>query len=304
MIAPSLPPELERLRTELLRPDRRLARPPLDPERLRRVRRAAHQIRLDAIEMTHAATCGHPGGPLGMAEMMATLFLEHLVLDPKNPSWPGRDRFVLSNGHTCAGLYSILSQLGFFPRTLLPTFRKFGSPLQGHPHLGELPGVEMATGSLGNGVSVAAGMALQAKASGMPVRIYASTSDGENQEGQPWEQATSSVHYDLDNLCLLLDWNNVQIDGHVEDVMSVGDLAAKWASFGWFVQKVDGHDVAAVHAALSRAKEEKGRPSMIVCKTTLGRGVSYMENNPKFHGVAPNDEEYAQALRELGPLPG
>jgi transketolase len=275
----------------------------LSPDRIRRIRRAAHQIRLDAIEMTHAATCGHPGGPLGMAEMLATLVLEHLRLDPKNPKWPQRDRFVLSNGHTCAGLYSILSQLGFFSRDLLPTFRKFGSPLQGHPHYGDLPGVEMATGSLGNGLSAAAGMALIAKMDGLAVRVYATSSDGENQEGQPWEQATSSVHYELDNLCVLLDWNNVQIDGHVEEVMSVGDLAAKWAAFGWFVQSIDGHDVLAIHQALLRAKGEKGRPSMIVCKTTLGKGVSFMENNPKFHGTAPNDAEFARALRELGPLP-
>ena len=275
----------------------------LPPDRIRRIRRAAHQIRLDAIEMTHAATCGHPGGPLGMAEMLATLFLEHLRFDPKNPKWPLRDRFVLSNGHTCAGLYSILSQLGFFSRDLLPTFRKFGSPLQGHPHYGDLPGVEMATGSVGNGLSAAAGMALIAKMDGSAVRVYATSSDGENQEGQPWEPATSSIHYRLDNLCVLLDWNNVQIDGHVEEVMSVGDLAAKWAAFGWFAQSVDGHDIVAIHEALLRAKKEKGRPSMIVCKTTLGRGVSFMENNPKFHGTAPTDTEYAQALKELGPLP-
>jgi len=276
---------------------------PLTPDRIRAIRRAAHQIRLDAIEMTHEATCGHPGGPLGMAEMLATLFLTKMRVDPRRPDWRERDRFVLSNGHTCAGLYSILSQLGFFPREELKTFRKFGARLQGHPHYGELPGVEMATGSLGNGLSAAAGMALAAKRDGLPTRVYGTTSDGENQEGQPWEQATSSVHYRLDNLCLMLDWNNIQIDGLVEKVMSVGNLAAKWGAFGWFVQEVDGHDVAQIHAALTRAESEKGRPSMIVCKTTLGKGVSFMENNPKFHGTAPTDQEYAKALAELGPLP-
>lgn len=275
----------------------------LTPERIREIHRAAHQIRLDAIEMTHEARCGHPGAPLGMAEILATLFLAKMRLDPDRPDWFERDRFVLSNGHACAGLYSILSQLGYFPREELKTFRKLGSRLQGHPHYGDLPGVEMATGSLGNGVSAAAGMALAAKRDGLPTRVYATTSDGENQEGQPWEQATSSVHYRLDNLCLLLDWNGIQIDGKVDQVMSVGNLAAKWAAFGWFVQEVDGHDVAHVHAALTRAEQEKGRPSMIACRTTLGKGVSYMENNPKFHGTAPTDEEYRQALRELGPLP-
>ncbi len=271
----------------------------LGPEQRELVLATAHQIRLDALEMVHQAGCGHPGGPLGMAEMLAVLYRTQMRFDPAQPDEMGRDRFVLSNGHTCAGLYSILSQVGFFDRTMLRSFRKLGSPLQGHPHRGSLPGVDMSTGSLGTGLSVAAGMALAAKADGRDLRVYASTSDGENQEGQPWEMATSAVHYDLDNLCLMLDWNGIQIDGNTSDVMDAGDLRAKWEAFGWHALEIDGHDVDALYAAFEEAKAEKGRPSILCCRTSIGKGVSFMEDTSAFHGCAPDDEQYETALAEL-----
>ena len=260
----------------------------------------ANRMRRDVIRMVHAAGCGHPGGPLGLAEIFAALYFAEMAVDPADPRHPQRDRPVLSNGHCCAILYSALARRGFFPLEELHRFRKFGSPLQGHPHYGHLPGVEMSTGSLGNGLSVAAGMALAQKIDGSPARIYAVTSDGENEEGQPWEMATSAVHYGLGNLTLLLDWNGIQIDGPTRKVMDPRDLAAKWRAFGWHVEDIDGHDLGAILAALDRAREESDRPSLLACHTVIGKGVSYMENVATFHGKAPNDEEAVQALRELG----
>lgn len=260
----------------------------------------ANRMRRDVIRMVHAAACGHPAGPLGMAEMMSVLYFHEMAVDPAQPEHPQRDRFVLSNGHCCAALYSTLARRGFFPAEDLAQFRKFGSHFQGHPHLGALPGIEMSTGSLGTGVSVAGGMALAAKVDGSPARIYAVTSDGESQEGQPWENATAAAHYGLGNLTLLLDWNGIQIDGRTEDVMNPGDIGAKYAAFGWQVLEVDGHDIQGLIDALAEARADTSRPTLLACRTKIGKGVSYMEDVPDFHGMAPNDEQAVLALQELG----
>lgn len=265
-----------------------------------RILEMAHQVRIDTIRMTHAAASGHPGGPLGMADFLSVLFHAHLSLRPDNLGAPDRDRFILGNGHTCAGYYSLLSQIGVLPRELLATFRKLGSPLQGHPHRNPELGIDMSTGSLGNGLSVGVGMALAARLSGWRNRVYVTSSDGESQEGQVWEAATSAAHYRVDRLTVLVDFNNVQIDGHMRDVMDIRDLRSKYEAFGWWAVDVDGHDVDAVDAALCEAREVRGRPSALVCHTTIGKGVSFMENDPGWHGKPPGDAEAARALAELG----
>lgn len=271
----------------------------LSKERQSEIEAVARQIRVDIIDMVHAAACGHPGGPLGMADFMATLWMEHLNITKENLHDPQRDRFVLGNGHTCAGLYAALAQKGIIARELLPTFRKLGSPLQGHPHRNAELGIDMSTGSLGTGLSTAQGMALAAKVNGWPTRVYATSSDGESEEGQIWEAATSAAHYGLSNLTVLVDFNNIQIDGEMRKVMDVRDLREKYQAFGWHALDVDGHDVAAIDAALCAAREETERPSALICHTTIGKGVSFMEGKASWHGVAPNDEEAREALAEL-----
>lgn len=268
-------------------------------ERKRELEGVARQIRRDVIEMVHAAACGHPGGPLGMADFMAVLFMEHLNLSPETLHDPQRDRFVLGNGHTCAGLYAALAAKGIVPRDLLLTFRKLGSPLQGHPHRNAELGIDMSTGSLGTGLSTAQGMALAAKKNGWSTRVYATSSDGESEEGQVWEAATSAAHYGLSNLTVLVDFNNIQIDGAMRDVMNVRDLRLKYEAFGWHALDVDGHDVDEIDAALRAAKAETERPSALICHTTIGKGVSFMEGQASWHGVAPNDEQAREALAEL-----
>jgi len=272
----------------------------LTTESKARIEAAARQTRADVVRMVNAATCGHPGGPLGMADFMSTLFMEHLRLDTQNLHDEKRDRFILSNGHTCAGLYSLLSQKGIIPRDMLLSFRKLGSPLQGHPHRNPELGIDMSTGSLGNGLSIGAGMALAARLNGWDTRIYVTSSDGESQEGQVWEAATSAAHYSLANLTVLVDFNNIQIDGVMREVMNVRDLREKYEAFGWHAVDVDGHDVDAIDAALCAAREVQDRPSALICKTIIGKGVSFMEGKASWHGVAPNDEETATALAEIG----
>ena len=264
------------------------------------VETAARQIRIDTVRMVHAAACGHPGGPIGMADFMATLFMRHMNLTPETLNQPDRDRFVLGNGHTCAGYYSILSQKGLIPRDELLTFRKMGSRLQGHPHRTPDMGIDFSTGSLGNSLSVALGMALAAKSNGWDSRIYSASSDGESQEGQIWEAATAAAHYGASNLTVLVDFNNVQIDGYMRDVMDVRDLRAKYEAFGWHALDVDGHDIDAIDAALVASREETERPTALICHTLIGKGVSFMENQPGWHGVAPGDEDARRALVELG----
>ncbi len=259
----------------------------------------ACKIRMGVIESTYGAKAGHPGGSLSAADVYTYLYFKEMNIDPKNPRWEDRDRFVLSKGHTTPGLYSTLAERGFFPVADLPTFRHIDSYLQGHPNMNMVPGVDMSTGSLGQGVSVATGMALGAKKTGKSCRVYSLLGDGEIQEGQVWEAAMAAAHYKLDNLCIVIDNNGLQIDGNIADVMSPYPIVDKFQSFGFHVIAIDGHDFDQIEAAFAEAKTVKGQPTAIVMTTTKGKGVSYMENNAGWHGKAPNDAEYAQAMSEL-----
>jgi len=259
----------------------------------------ACKVRMGIIESTHGAKAGHPGGSLSAAEMFTYLYFKEMKIDPKNPKWEGRDRFVLSKGHTTPGLYATLANRGFFPVEDLPKFRHIDSYLQGHPNMNTVPGVDMSTGSLGQGVSVAVGMALAAKHTGKTNRVYSLLGDGEIQEGQVWEACMAAAHYNLDNLCIVIDNNGLQIDGSIDDVMSPYPIVDKLKAFGFHVVAIDGHDFEAIEEAFAKAKSIKGAPSAIVMKTVKGKGVSYMENQAGWHGKAPNDEEYAVAMAEL-----
>jgi transketolase len=259
----------------------------------------ACRVRMGVVTSTHGAKAGHPGGSLSAADLFTYLYFREMKVDPKNPKWEGRDRFVLSKGHTAPGMYAALAHRGFFPVEDLPTLRHIDSYLQGHPNMNTVPGVDMSTGSLGQGVSVAAGMALAAKKQGQDVRVYTLLGDGEIQEGQVWEAFMFASHYKLDNLCVIIDNNGLQIDGKIEDVMSPYPIVDKLEAFGFEVASIDGHDFDQIEAAMEQAKATKGKPFAIVMKTVKGKGVSYMENNAGWHGKAPNDEEYAQAMAEL-----
>ena len=259
----------------------------------------ACKVRMGVVEATHGAKSGHPGGSLSAAEVYTYLYFKEMNIDPKNPKWEDRDRFVLSKGHTTPGLYSVLAQRGYFPVEDLPTFRHIDSYLQGHPNMNMVPGVDMSTGSLGQGVSVATGMALAAKHTGKTNRVYSLLGDGEIQEGQVWEACMAAAHYKLDNLCIVIDNNGLQIDGNIADVMSPYPIVDKLEAFGFAVKAVDGHNFDELEAAFAQARETKGKPFAIVMTTTKGKGVSYMENNAGWHGKAPNDAEYAQAMLEL-----
>ena len=262
----------------------------------------ACKVRMGVIESTYGAKAGHPGGSLSSAEIFTWLYFKEMNIDPANPKWADRDRFVLSKGHTAPGLYSVLANRGFFPVEDLPTLRHIDSYLQGHPNMNTVPGVDMSTGSLGQGVSVAVGMAKGAKHTGKANRVYALLGDGEIQEGQVWEACMAAAHYDLDNLCIVIDNNGLQIDGNIADVMSPYPIVDKLAAFGFHVIAIDGHDFEQIEAALAEAKTVKGKPSAIVMKTVKGKDVSFMENNAGWHGKAPNDAEYAQAMSELKAL--
>ena len=259
----------------------------------------ACKVRMGIIEGTHGAKAGHPGGSLSAAEVFTYLYFKEMSVDPKNPKWADRDRFVLSKGHTAPGLYAALAHKGFFPVEDLPTLRHIGSYLQGHPNMNETPGVDMSTGSLGQGISAAAGMALAAKYQGKDCRVYTLLGDGEIQEGQVWEACMFAAHYNLDNFCAIIDNNGLQIDGKVADVMSPYPIDEKLKAFGFDVTVVDGHDFEQLEAAFAQARATKGKPFAIIMKTVKGKGVSFMENNAGWHGKAPNDEEYAQAMAEL-----
>ena len=260
---------------------------------------AACKIRMGIVESTYHAKCGHPGGRLSATEMFTYLYFKEMNIGPAQPKKADRDRFVLSKGHTAPGLYSTLANRGFFPVEDLKTLRRIDSYLQGHPNMNTVPGVDMSTGSLGQGVSVAAGMALAAKHKGESCRVYTLLGDGEIQEGQCWEAFMLAAHYDLDNLCVIIDNNGLQIDGNIADVMSPYPIVDKLAAFGFHVEAIDGHDYDAIEAALNTARATKGQPTAIVMKTTKGKGVSYMENQAGWHGKAPNDAEYEQAINEL-----
>ena len=259
----------------------------------------ACKVRMGVIESTYGAKAGHPGGSLSAAEVFTYLYFKEMNIDPKNPKWEDRDRFVLSKGHTTPGLYATLANRGFFPVEDLPTFRHIDSYLQGHPNMNTVPGVDMSTGSLGQGVSVATGMALGAKHAGKTCRVYSLLGDGEIQEGQVWEACMAAAHYKLDNLCIVVDNNGLQIDGNIADVMSPYPIVDKLVAFGFHVIAIDGHDFDQIEAAMNEARQTKGKPTAIVMTTTKGKGVSFMENDAGWHGKAPNDAEYAKAMEEL-----
>ena len=259
----------------------------------------ACKVRMGIVTATHGAKSGHPGGSLSAADLFTYLYFRELNIDPRDPRKEDRDRFVLSKGHTAPGLYTALALRGFFPVEDLPTLRHVGSYLQGHPNMNTVPGVDMSTGSLGQGISCACGMALGAKHQGKTYRVYTLLGDGEIQEGQVWEACMFASHYKLDNLCVIVDNNNLQIDGKVSDVMSPYPITDKLEAFGFHVIAIDGHDFDQIEKAMNEARETKGCPTAIVMTTVKGKGVSYMENQAGWHGKAPNDAEYAQAMNEL-----
>lgn len=260
----------------------------------------ARNIRKDIVTMIHGSKSGHPGGSLSAVEILTALYFDEMNVDPRNPKKEDRDRFVLSKGHAAPVLYSTLAEKGYFDKSELNSLRKIGAMLQGHPDMKGTPGVEMSTGSLGQGFSVASGMAMASKLDNAPWRVYTVLGDGEAQEGIVWEAAMSAAHYKLDNLVAFLDYNGLQIDGQVENVMNIGPIGSKFKSFGWNVIEIDGHDFDQIFAALDMAKETVGKPTMIIAKTVKGKGVSFMENNPGWHGNAPSDSDLEKALAELG----
>ena len=259
----------------------------------------AAKVRMGIIESTHGAKAGHPGGSLSATEMFTYLYFKELNIDPKNPKAENRDRFVLSKGHTAPGLYAALAHRGFFPVEDLPTLRHIDSYLQGHPNMNTVPGVDMSTGSLGQGISTAVGMALGAKHQNKDFRVYTLLGDGEIQEGQVWEACMAAAHYKLDNLVVIVDNNGLQIDGNIADVMSPYPIFDKLVAFGFHTIAIDGHDFDAIEKALKQAKTVKGQPTAILMTTIKGKDVSYMENDAGWHGKAPNDAEYEVAMTEL-----
>ena len=256
-------------------------------------------IRKSVIEAVYHAGSGHPGGSLGIVELLTALYFKEMKIDPKNPKDPNRDRFVLSKGHCSPALYGALAERGFFPKEDIKTFRKIDSYLQGHPSMRHVPGVDMSTGSLGQGVCAANGMALAAKMDKKDYRVYSILGDGELQEGQVWEAAMFAPHYKLDNLCIMIDNNGLQIDGDVDKVMRVCSIADKFRAFNWNVIEINGHDFGEIFAAFDSARAYKGKPTAIIAKTIKGKGVSFMENVAGWHGMAPNTEQYQQAIKEL-----
>ncbi len=264
-----------------------------------KLKQIATRIRMGIVEGVHAAASGHPGGSLSIADIMAYLYFEEMRVSPEEPRDPDRDRFVLSKGHTAPALYATLAERGFFPRSELCKLRRVDSFLQGHPDMRTVPGVDMSTGSLGLGFSAACGMALSGKLSGKDYRVYTVVGDGESEEGQVWEAAMFAAHYKLDNLCVILDWNGLQIDGPITQVMNPTPHDKKFEAFGFHVISIDAHDLDAIEAAFAEAKEVKGKPTVIIAKSVKGRGVSYMENQAGWHGKAPGDELYEQAVKEL-----
>ena len=259
----------------------------------------APKMRREIIKMLAASGSGHPGGSLSATDIIAVLYSEVMNVDPADPRKADRDRFVLSKGHAAPAIYAALALQGFFPVEELANLRQLGSRLQGHPDMHKLPGVDMSTGSLGQGISAACGMALVAKTDNMPIKVYALLGDGETQEGQVWEAAMFAAHYKLDNLIAFLDHNHLQIDGRVTDVMSPEPEADKWRAFGWHVIEIDGHDLDAIRGAVKEAQSVSGKPVMIIAETVKGKGVSFMEDQAGWHGVAPNKDQAEQALAEL-----
>ena len=260
----------------------------------------ARKIRVDIIEMLEESQSGHPGGSLSAVEILTALYFKEMNIDTSNPKWEDRDRFVLSKGHGTPVLYGTLAERGFFPKEELKNFRKMGSILQGHPDMKEIPGVDMTTGSLGQGLAAANGMALAGKLNNKDYRVYGVIGDGECQEGLIWEAAMLSAHYKLDNITVFLDHNGLQIDGLNKDIMNIEPIDEKFKSFGWNVLTIDGHSIDEILESIERAKATKDKPTIIIAKTFKGKGVSFMENQVGWHGKAPSKEEAQKALEELG----
>jgi len=271
----------------------------MEQAKITELKKIATNIRLGTLEAVYSASSGHPGGSLSIADLLAYLYFVEMKVDPKNPKWEDRDRLVLSKGHTAPGLYAALAEKGFFPKEDLKTFRNIESYLQGHPDMKGTPGVDMTTGSLGLGISAACGMALSGKIYNKDYRVYAIMGDGEQGEGQVWEAAMFAAHYKLDNLCAVLDFNGLQIDGPITEVMNSTPLDKKYEAFNWHVITIDAHDFNQIEAAFEEAKTVKGKPTLILAKSTKGKGVSYMENSVAWHGAAPKQEEYELAVKEL-----
>ena len=263
------------------------------------LQKIANEVRKDIIVSVHSAKAGHPGGSLSAADIFTFLYFEEMNVDPKNPQDPDRDRFVLSKGHTAPGLYGALAEKGFFPKEDLITLRHLGSHLQGHPSMKKTPGIDMSTGSLGQGISAAVGMALAAKLDGKSYRTYTLLGDGEIQEGQVWEAAMFAGAKKLDNLVVIVDNNDLQIDGRVGDVNSPYPIDKKFEAFNFNVINIDAHNFDEMRAAFNKAKETKGVPTAIIAKSVKGKGVSFMEDNGSWHGVAPNDEQFEAAMKDL-----
>ncbi len=273
----------------------------MEEKRKKELAEIARKIRVGIIEAVHSAKSGHPGGSLSIADVLAYLYFEKLRnIDPKNPGKPDRDRMILSKGHCAPGLYSALANRGYFPVEDLKTFRKTDGYLQGHPDMKHTPGVDMSSGSLGQGASVSCGMALSNKIDNTGVRIYAILGDGETEEGQVWEAAMFAAHYKLSNLCWLIDNNGLQIDGPIAEVMNPQPYVDKFTAFGWNVVECDAHDFDSIEAAYTAAENCKDKPTVIISHSIKGKGVSYMENSVSWHGAAPNDEQYEIAMKDLG----
>jgi len=259
----------------------------------------ANEIRKDIVKMITEAKSGHPGGSLSSVDVVTALYFNVMRHNPENPKWEDRDRFILSKGHAAPLLYSVLAESGYLEIKELLTLRKFGSRLQGHPDMKRLPGIEISTGSLGHGLSVGNGMAIAGKLNKRGYRVYVLLGDGECQEGQVWEAAMTASHYRLDNVTAILDYNRLQIDGSVKDVMNINPISDKWRAFGWYVIEINGHDFKEILGSFERVKKLKGKPSIIIAHTTKGKGISFMGNNVDWHGKAPTKEQMVQALKEL-----
>ena len=265
----------------------------------KKLRKIANDVRIDIINEGYSAKSGHPGGALSIADILTVLYFNQMNINPEMPESNLRDRLVLSKGHASAALYAVLAERGFINKEDLKTFRKLGSNLQGHPDMEKVPGVDMSTGSLGQGLSIANGMAIASKMDNLGCRVYCILGDGEIEEGQIWEAAMTSNKYKLDNLCVILDNNGLQIDGNVEDVKALDCLYSKWESFGFNVISCDGHNIEMLIDSFEKARQTKGQPSIIIARTVKGKGVPFMENKAEWHGKAPSDEEYEKAMKVL-----
>jgi transketolase len=272
----------------------------LDQAKLQFLQDKARTLRIEALKMIHTAKSGHPGGSLSIADIITVLYFNEMRVDPQKPAWEDRDRFVLSKGHVCPIWYAVLAEKGFFPKEELATLRKLGSRLQGHPDMKKVPGLDMTTGSLGNGLGIGVGMAKAAKIDRKDYRVYVAVGDGEVQEGSIWEAAMSAAHYKLDNLVVVVDKNNLQVDGFVSEIMAIDPIDEKFKAFGFEVITIDGHDIEQISDAFAKARQIKGKPTCIIANTVKGKGISFMENVCSWHGTAPNDEQFEIAMQELG----